>query len=75
MNRLECWAEIHDEEERESIVSWVKSGGFKGYSVNGPRVSVCYEGDPNDPEENSKRWGLIHLFEGYPEHGIFGHDT
>lgn len=75
MNRIECWAEIHDEQERESVVAWIKSGSFKSYAVNGPRVSVVYEGSSKDPDDSSKQWGLIHFFEHYPEHGIYGHDS
>lgn len=75
MNRVECWADIPNEQERKAVMAWVRAGNFESYSEIGIRVFVTYEDNPNDPDSSSKRWGVIHFFEHYPEHGIFGHDV
>ena len=72
MNHFECWAEIPNEEERKSVMNWVRSGDFESYSEIGIRVSITYKSDPHDPDDNAKRWSVIHFFEQYPKHGIVG---
>lgn len=71
MGQLQCWAEIPDDRERESVVAWVKTSEFKSYLETGIRVSVTYEYDPKDPDSCSRKWGLINFFEHYPNHGIY----
>lgn len=74
MAKIECWANIPDEQERKAVMAWVRASNFSGYSEIGEKVSVTYEDTPDDPDNDSKRWGVIHFFEQYPEHGIYGHD-
>lgn len=74
MSRVECWAEIPNDQERKAVMAWVRSSNFVNYSEINSRVSVTYEDDPNDPDSSSKRWGVIHFFEHYSEHGIYGKD-
>lgn len=73
MSRVECWATIEDEQERKSVMAWVRAGNFESYAEVGTRVSVTYKSDPEDPDDSSRKWGVIHFFEHYPEHGIYGH--
>lgn len=75
MNRLECWAEIPNDQERKSVMSWIRSNGFNSYSEIGERVSATYICSQPDNQDSSKIWGIIHFFEHYPEHGICGHNT
>lgn len=70
MAKVECWAEIPNDVERQSVMSWVRSANFRSFSEIGDRVSVTYESSPTDSDSNSKYWGVIHFFEQYPNHSI-----
>lgn len=72
MNRVECWADIPNEQERKAVMAWVRAGSFESFSEIGIRVSVVYQSNPKDPDDSSKRWGIIHFFEQYPVHSISG---
>lgn len=71
MAKVECWAVIENDEERKSVMDWVRSSNFDGYSELGDKVFVTYTVNSLDPESNSKKWGLINFFEKYPEHSIY----
>lgn len=72
MNRIELSAVIENDQERKAVMAWVRASNFHSYSEVGNKVSVTYMEDPDDPESSSKKWGVIHFFEQYPEHSIYG---
>lgn len=75
MKQLECWTNIPNEEERRAVMAWVRSSDFESYSEIGDKVSVTWKEKPNNPETNSHYWGIIHFFEQYPEHAIYGKES
>lgn len=72
MAKLECSAIITKDEERKAVMAWVRASNFSSYAEIGNKVTVTYEYDPSDQEATSKKWGVIHFFEQYPEHTIYG---
>lgn len=71
-HRIECWADIENDQERKAVMAWVRASKFTSYSEQGIRVTVVYEPDPEDRDANGKMWGTIHFFEQYKSHGISG---
>lgn len=72
MDYFECWAEIPDNKERQSIMKWVRAEKFESFAEIGDEVHVVYKSNPNDPNDSGRRWAIIHSFEQYPKHGIVG---
>lgn len=68
--KLVCSARIENEQERRAIMSWVRVVANGGFSELGDKVSLTYIGNNEDPENSSRWWGIIHVFEQYPEHTI-----
>lgn len=75
MSRVECSAVIENDQERKAVMAWVRASNFQSYSEIGSTVSVTFVEDPNDPDNSSKKWGVIHFFEQYAEHSIYGRDS
>lgn len=72
MTKLECSAVIENKQERRAIMAWIKSSKAESYSEVGNTVSITYKPAKDDPEASSTWWGMIHVFEQYPEHTING---
>lgn len=67
---LVCSAVIENDQERRAIMAWVRSSNPTSYSEIEKTVSMTFDGDPKDPDYSGKYWGIIHVFEQYPDHSI-----
>lgn len=70
MAKVVCSACIRDDTERETMMKWIRTAANAGYSEIGDVVHLVYEENPNDQDNNSKKWGIIHTFENLPYHSI-----
>lgn len=68
--KVECWATIENDAERSAVMAWVRASNFHSYAEIEKRVYITYLDDPTDPENNARKWGLIHYIEQYKEHSI-----
>lgn len=70
MAKVICSAIIERDPERQAIIAWVRCVANGGFSEIGNKVSMTYIEQPDDPDNSSRKWGIIHTFEQYPEHAI-----
>ncbi len=70
MKKVMCSAKIPNQQERKAIMSWVRSVANGGYSEVGDSVYMTYEQQTEDSDSSGRWWGIIHVFEQYPEHSV-----
>lgn len=66
---LHCAAVIPDDNERKSIMQWVRKIRATSYSELGEEVSMTFD-DIDLAAQSDLYWAIIHTFEQYPEHLI-----
>lgn len=67
--KMVCTALIPTSDERGLVCDWLREIPCCTYNVIGTTVVATYQEDVT-PNQSDYFWGLIHMFEQYPEHSI-----
>lgn len=72
MAKVVASAHIPNEDERSLICEWLQQTDGCTYNVIGTTVVASYAKD-DTPNNSDIYWGLVHMFEQYPDHSIDHH--